>query len=162
MRKYILAIGMILLLLDGFSQRQLPEVTVENPEGDRCTIREVINDSIPVVLAFWATTCKPCIQELDALSETFHDWKEILDFKVVAVATDDSRAALRVRSMAEGREWPFQILLDKNQELKRAMNVNNIPFLFVLDKTGKIVYSHCGYTPGAEMEVLNVLKKLRS
>ena len=62
------------------------------------------------------------------MSEVFEDWREKLDFKVVAVSTDDSRAALRARSMAEGREWPFELLLDKNQELKRAMNVNSIPF----------------------------------
>ncbi len=161
MRGCVLVISLVLLFLNGFSQQQLPAVTVENPGGDRYAIKKVMNDSVPVVLSFWATTCKPCIQELDALSEVYEDWKEKLDFKVVAVSTDDSRAALRARSMAEGREWPFELLLDKNQELKRAMNVNSIPFLFILDKTGKVVYSHCGYTPGAEAEVLNVLEKLK-
>lgn len=161
MKGCILAVVLVLLFQHVFSQRQLPDVTVENLAGDRCSVREVMNDSVPVVLAFWATTCKPCIQELDALSEKFEDWKEILDFKVVAVATDDSRTALKVRPMTEGRDWPFEVLLDKNQELKRAMNVSSIPFLFVLDKTGKVVHSHCGYTPGAEMEVLNVLEKLK-
>lgn len=161
MRRCVSVIGLVLLFLDVFSQRQLPDVTVENSGGDRYAIKEIMNDSLPVVLAFWATTCKPCIQELDALSEVLEDWKEIIDFKVVAVSTDDSRSALKVRSMAEGREWPFEILLDKNQEFKRAMNVNSIPFLFVLDRTGKVVYSHSGYTPGSEREVLNVLEKLK-
>lgn len=63
--------------------------------------------------------------------------------------------------MVEGREWPFTVILDRNQDLKRAMNVNGIPFLFVLDKTGRIVYTHNGYTPGAETAVLSVLEKLR-
>ena len=161
MRGCVLVISLVLLFLNGFSQQQLPDVTVENPGGDRYAIKKIKNYFVPVVLSFWATTCKPCIQELDALSEVYEDWKEKLDFKVVAVSTDDSRAALRARSMAEGREWPFELLLDKNQELKRAMNVNSIPFLFILDKTGKVVYSHCGYTPGAESEVLNVLEKLK-
>ena len=64
-----MVISLVLLFLNGFSQQQLPDVTVENPGGDRYAIKEVMNDSVPVVLAFWATTCKPCIQELDALSE---------------------------------------------------------------------------------------------
>ena len=161
MRRCVSVIGLVLLFLDVFSQRQLPDVTVENSGGDCYAIKEMMNDSLPVVLAFWATTCKPCIQELDALSEVLEDWKEIIDFKVVAVSTDDSRSALKARSMAEGREWPFEILLDKNQEFKRAMNVNSIPFLFVLDRTGKVVYSHSGYMPGSEREVLNVLEKLK-
>ena len=97
MRACVLVISLVLLFLNGFSQQQLPAVTVENPGGDRYAIKEVMNDSVPVVLAFWATTCKPCIQELDALSEVFEDWREKLDFKVVAVSTDDSRAALRAR-----------------------------------------------------------------
>ena len=161
MKKRTLIIGLIFLFFNGIAQRQLPGVIVGDMEGKSGDIRRILNDSVPVVLAFWGTTCKPCIQELDALSEVFEDWKKRVDFKVVAVSTDDSRAAVKVRPMVEGREWPFTVILDRNQDLKRAMNVNGIPFLFVLDKTGRIVYTHNGYTPGAETAVLSVLEKLR-
>ena len=85
MRGCVLVISLVLLFLNGFSQQQLPDVTVENPGGDRYAIKKVMNDSVPVVLSFWATTCKPCIQELDALSEVYEDRKvkELLDFMII-------------------------------------------------------------------------------
>lgn len=42
----------------------------------------------------------------------------------------------------------------------RAMNVSVTPQVFVVDKNGKIVYSHTGYTPGSEKELLKVIKKI--
>lgn len=85
MKKRTLIIGLIFLFFNGIAQRQLPGVIVEDMEGKSGDIRGILNDSVPVVLAFWGTTCKPCIQELDALSEVFEDWKKRVDFKVVAV-----------------------------------------------------------------------------
>lgn len=161
MKRYLLVICLLFPVIVLFAQRSLPPVAVADLQGNRYEISAILNDSLPVVLAFWSTTCKPCIQELDALNEVFDEWKEIVDFKIVAVATDDSRASVKVRPMVKGREWHFLVLLDKNQDLKRAMNVSGIPFLFVLDGNGKVVYSHNGYTPGAETEVLKILKRLK-
>ncbi|MFR7709137.1 MAG: TlpA family protein disulfide reductase, partial [Alistipes inops] len=53
------------------------------------------------------------------------------------------------------------VLYDKNQDFKRAMNVNMVPHVFVLDGEGKIVYNHTGYTPGSEAELLEVIKGLQ-
>ena len=59
-----------------------------------------------------------------------------------------------------GEGWQYEIILDENQDLARAMNVNNPPMTYIVDAEGKIVYSHQGYTPGAEDELEAQLKKL--
>ena len=41
------------------------------------------------------------------------------------------------------------------------MNVQFTPQVYVVDKDGKIVYSHTGYTPGGEYELFEVIKKLQ-
>ena len=41
------------------------------------------------------------------------------------------------------------------------MNVSYTPQVFVVDKNGKVVYSHTGYTPGSEQELIDVIKKLK-
>lgn len=162
MKKRILIVFMMVsVLLPAMAQKELPKVMVENLKNETIDIRTVLNDSLPVVLSFWGTTCKPCLMELDALAEVYEEWQETAPFKVVAVATDDSRAASKVKAMAGGRGWPFEVVLDKNQDLKRAMNINSIPFLYVVDKRGNIVYTHSGYTPGSELEVYDVLKNLK-
>ena len=90
------------------------------------------------------------------------DWLDEADFQVVAVSIDDTRSAAKAKALASGNGWSdFIVLYDKNQDFKRAMNVNMVPHVFVLDGEGKIVYNHTGYTPGSEAELLEVIKGLQ-
>lgn len=114
-----------------------------------------------MIVSFWSTTCKPCILELDAVYDALPDWQEEVDFRVVAVSTDDSRMLAKAKSLAEGHGWAedYILLFDKNKDFMRAMNVSMVPHVFVLDADGKVVYSHTSYSPGSELELLEALKK---
>ena len=141
---------------------QIPNVKVENGKGEMISASSLVDGKTPLVISFWSTTCKPCIRELNTINDQLEDWKEEVDFRVIAVSTDDSRSASKAKAMAAGNGWEdFMVLYDKNLELKRAMNVNLTPQIFVTDGNGKIVYSHTGYSQGSEMEVLKTLKKLK-
>lgn len=161
MKRNILLLGILMISFLSIAQSKLPKVMVETLKGEQIELSSFLSDSMPIVISFWGTTCKPCLMELDALAEVFEEWNNEVKFKVIAVATDDSRAASKVRVMASGRGWPFQVVLDKNQELKRIMNVNVIPQLFVFNRKGEMVYSHSGYTPGSELEIYKVLKGIK-
>ena len=141
---------------------QLPAVNVETLKGETLSTSSLVDGKTPVILSFWSTTCKPCICELDAISELLPDWLEEVDFRVAAVSTDDNRFVAKARSMVSGRGWDdFVLLFDKNQEFMRAMNVTLTPQVFIIDTDGKIAYSHTGYTPGSENELLKKLKELK-
>ena len=60
--------------------------------------------------------------------------------------------------MVDGFGWEYEVLLDPNGEFKRAMNVQNVPHVFVLDSQGDIVYNHTGYTDGSETDLRKYLK----
>ncbi len=152
----ILALG----LASSLPAQTLPDVGIENQSGETVSTKSLIGGK-PMIISFWSTTCKPCIMELNAINEQLEEWREEADFEVVAISTDDSRSVGRARAMTRGNGWEFICLYDKNQELKRAMNVNLTPQIFVTDGNGKIVYSHTGYSQGSEMEVLKTLKKLK-
>jgi peroxiredoxin len=99
---------------------------------------------------------------LDAINDAMPDWLEEANFRVVAVSTDDSRFVSQARTLAEGHGWSdFTVLYDKNQDFMRAMNVTVTPQVFVVDKNGRIVYSHTGYTPGSEEELIRTIRKLQ-
>ena len=72
---------------------------------------------------------------------------------MIAVTIDDSRNVKKVKPKVLGEGWTYEIILDENQDLARAMNINNPPMTFIVDGEGNIVYSHQGYTPGAEDEL---------
>ena len=97
---------------------------------------------------------------MNAINEVMEDWKKEADFQVIAVSIDDSRFTSRARSMAKGYNWQFTCLFDKNQDLKRAMNVNLTPQVFVVDGKGNVVYSHTGYVPGNEEELFEKIKEI--
>ena len=154
---------LMLAMMVGFgaSAQSLPDVKVENQEGKVISIQELV-DGTPMIISFWSTTCKPCIMELNAINESLYDWLEEVDMKVVAVSVDDARTVSRARAMTQGQGWDdYVCVYDKNQDLKRAMNVSLTPHTFVVDGKGNIVASHSGYTPGSEQELFEEIKALK-
>lgn len=160
MRTLFLAIS---LLMSTLAFAQVPSVKVENSKGESFDTKTLLEARKPMIISFWSTSCKPCIRELDAIYDALPDWKEEADFNVVAVSTDDSRLLTKARSFAEGRGWgeDYILLFDKNQDFMRAMNVSQVPHVFVLDAKGKVVYSHTSYLPGGEAELIAAIKKCK-
>jgi peroxiredoxin len=111
------------------------------------------------VFSFWATWCVPCLNELDAINDNYAKWSKELNMEVVAISIDDARTSKRVKPLLNGKKWPYTILMDSNQDLKRALSVANVPYTIVV-KNKKIVYIHNGYSQGAEKELYNKLKQL--
>lgn len=149
------------LLISAVAAAQVPSVTVENSKGEAFDTKSLLDEGTPMIVSFWSTSCKPCILELDAIYDALPDWQEEADFRVVAVATDDSRMLAKAKSFSEGRGWSedFVLLFDKNKDFMRAMNVSVVPHVFVIDGAGKVVYSHTSYSPGSELELLKAIKK---
>ena len=127
---------------------------------------EIGNDGSPMIVSFWATWCKPCIQELKTIEEEYEYWQDETGVKLIAISIDDNRTAGQVKSMVYGFDWPYEVYLDRNQALKRAMNVVNVPHTFLLDGEGKIVYQHTSYIPGDEQDlydhVLELVEKAKA
>ena len=141
---------------------QIPSVKVEDGKGKVFDTARLVDGETPMIISFWAVTCKPCIRELDAINDLYPDWIEEANFRVVAVSTDDARFTAQARSLAEGHGWSdYTLVYDKNGDFKRAMNVQFTPQVFVVDKNGKIAYSHTGYTPGGEYELFEIIKSLQ-
>lgn len=162
MKRVFLLMALLAVSFNSFAQKTLPKVEVTTLDGAAYQIQDILNDGVPVILSFWYTTCKPCLQELGAFNDAFPDWQDEADFKVVAVSTDDARSSAKVAPMVNGRGWAdFTFLLDTNGDLRRAMSVQTQPTVFILDKTGKVVYTHTGYTPGNEEELFEEILKLQ-
>ena len=159
--KKLLFLMLAVMVGVGASAQSLPDVKIENQEGKVISTKSLA-DGTPMIISFWSTTCKPCIQELNAINDNLYDWLEEVDMKVVAVSVDDARTVSRARAMTKGQGWDdYVCLYDKNQDFKRAMNVSLTPHTFIVDGKGNIVYSHSGYTPGSEQELFEKIKKLK-
>jgi thiol-disulfide isomerase/thioredoxin len=153
-------LALLLTSFCSFGQKKLPNVTLNNLDGKSISIVNNYAEKDKLyVFSFWATWCTPCVNELDELNELQSDWKKELNVEFIAISIDDSRTQKRVKPLVKGKEWTFNILLDSNQDLKRALSIVNVPYTLVV-KNGSIVHVQNGYTPGSENELLEKLKSL--
>jgi thiol-disulfide isomerase/thioredoxin len=153
----------ILLLFVGlnlFAQKQLPNLNLTNLDGKSVSLKTDFAEKDKLyIFSFWATWCTPCINELEEVNDLQEEWKKSLNLEIVAVATDDSRTQKRVKPLVNGKGWTYNVLLDVNQDFKRALSIVNIPYTIVV-KNGKIVHVQNGYVPGSENELFEKLKSL--
>jgi thiol-disulfide isomerase/thioredoxin len=155
MKKILLPLIAVLLTANVFAQnKKLPDINLKDLDGNIVNTQNLADSGKIVVLNFWATWCGPCVKELTAINESIEEWKEKYNMEFVAVSIDNSRTTNKVKPFVEGKAWEgYKILLDVNEDLKRAMNVLNPPFTYIIDAGGNIVYKHEGYQPGAEIEL---------
>ena len=60
----------------------------------------------------------------------------------------------------ESSSWDYEVYIDQNQDLKRAMNVVNVPHTFIIDGKGNIVWQHTAFVEGSEEEVIELIRRL--
>jgi peroxiredoxin len=146
----------IFFYIFSYSQDKMPSVFLKTIEGKSINSKFTYNKNGLTIYSFWATWCVPCINELDAINKDFDKWKLETNVKLVAVSTDDARTKRRVRPLVNGKKWSFDVLIDENQALKRALNINGIPHTIVT-KGSKIIYRKIGYKPGEENDLYNFI-----
>lgn len=130
--------------------------------GNLVNIQELATLGEPLIVSFWATWCTPCKKELSNYSDLYADWQKDYKVKVVAISIDDARNTSKVKAYVNGVKWPFLVLLDPNEDMKRSLNFQTVPFTMLLDGNGKIIYRHNSYVEGDEFVMEEKLKKLIS
>jgi len=143
-----------------FIGKKLPSVDIQTLDGKRVNISDYGKRGKITILSFWATWCGPCKLELNNISDIYDDWRKDYDVELIAISIDDSRSTAKVKSFVQGQGWDFEVLLDPNQDLKRAFNFQMPPFTVLADKEGTIVSTHLGYKNGDELILEEKIKQL--
>ncbi len=159
---FTLAMQFLFLLSNaqGLNNAKIPAAEVRTLTGANFSTSKLSNNGKPMIIDFWATWCKPCIAELDAIADNYPDWKKETGVKVVAISVDDQRTSSKVPSFIKEKGWTYDVYLDPNQDFQRAMQVINCPCTFIVDGTGKIVWVHNSYIEGDEDKLYSALKKV--
>ncbi|HOP45342.1 MAG TPA: TlpA disulfide reductase family protein [Flavobacteriales bacterium] len=162
MKNLFLSFALSVMTLSLTAQGSLPSVNLRSMDGKTVDTKTWNNGGKPMIVNFWATWCSPCKRELTAIAEKYDQWQEETGVKLIAVSIDDARSSARVAPYVNGQDWDYEVYLDPNGDLKRAMNVNNVPHTFLIDGNGKIVWQHTNYEPGDENELYKKVKELAS
>lgn len=159
MLKTILVVAFMALTTAAGAQT-LPSVTIKDISGKTVRTDTLSNNGKPFIIDFFATWCKPCNRELTAIAEVYDDWKEETGVKLYAVSIDQAQNINKVKPLVDGNGWEYDVLLDPNGDFKRALGIQMIPYVLIVDGNGKIVFKHNGYTEGAEKELIEKVREL--
>jgi cytochrome c biogenesis protein CcmG/thiol:disulfide interchange protein DsbE len=164
MKKYIIFLACLftgnVLFAQGLKNAKVPATEVKTLNGALFNTSKFSNGGKPYIIDFWATWCKPCIAELDAIADDYGDWVKETGVKVIAIAVDDQRTTAKVPSFVKQKGWSYEVYLDPNQDFQRNMQVINCPCTFIVDGTGQIVWVHNSYLEGDESKLYDALKKV--
>jgi thiol-disulfide isomerase/thioredoxin len=103
-----------------------------------------------VVLDFWATWCKPCIQSFPAMQQVMQQFPEVAFLFVATFETGD--ALQKVKQFNREKSFPFRYLLDEplkgesNYKAFTHFKVPSVPYKVVLDKQGNIRFRSGGFS----------------
>ncbi len=158
--KAILLTGLLLLSCVGASYAQLPAIKLKSIDGREVSTDTLNNNGKPFIISFFATWCKPCNRELNAIHEVYEDWKEETGVKLYAISIDEAQNVQKVKPLVDGYGWEYEVLLDPNSDFRRAMGVPLVPHVFVIDGNGKVALNRSGYTEGGEEHLIEVVREL--
>jgi cytochrome c biogenesis protein CcmG/thiol:disulfide interchange protein DsbE len=163
MKKFYSAfLFLVLLTLSVCAQdkgQKIPSVKIKNMDGKVFDTDSITNGGKPIIISFWATWCKPCVNELNTIAEEYSDWQAETGVKLIAISIDDARSSSSVKPFVSGKNWDYEIYLDPNGDFKRAMNVNTVPHTFLINGNREIISQHTSFSPGDEDKLLEDLKK---
>ena len=144
----------LMLLGSGFgllSAQSINDLNLKDVDGKAFSIETALTRG-PVLLAFWATWCKPCRKELPALKTIYETYVDS-GLTILAVSQDAPRSLGKVRSFIKASGLPYNFLIDPNGEQSSRLYVRDIPYLILANRSGRVIYTHRGYRTGDEIEV---------
>ncbi|MEZ4984106.1 MAG: TlpA disulfide reductase family protein [Saprospiraceae bacterium] len=142
------------------AQQQIQSAELKTLSGQTVNLADVIAEQDYTIISFWATWCKPCQAELDAIADLYPEWQEDLGVQLVAITIDTQRQLGKVPGLLSTKGWEYTVLSDANNVMRNQLGFQAIPQTYVVDKEGNVVYNHSGYTAGDELELETKLKEL--
>ncbi|MEE4311849.1 MAG: TlpA disulfide reductase family protein [candidate division KSB1 bacterium] len=149
----------LLLLIPVFAAGQdLSKIELHTLNGKKFNMNKNLDHDATVVL-FWATWCLPCKKEFPAVQKLIEKFKD-KDIQVLAVSTDSPRSQAKVKSFARMQKYDFTYLMDLKGEVTTKLLIKSVPHTLLLDRSGKVIYTHRGYRLGDEVELEKALMKM--
>jgi len=148
MKKLVLLLFLVPSLI--FSQ-DLSNLEFKDLSGNKFLIKDNLDNDATIVL-FWATWCIPCKKEFPEIQKLVKKYPD-KKISIITISQDTPRSLVKVKSYANTHDYGFIYLIDPEGIGSSKLMVNAVPHSMLLDKTGKVFYSHIGYRQGDEAEL---------
>ncbi|HKP87016.1 MAG TPA: redoxin family protein [Blastocatellia bacterium] len=116
-----------------------PDFSVTRPDKKQARLSDFKGKV--VLINFWATWCGPCHAEMSQLQKLVDRYKNEPDVIILAISTDENRAAVRPFMQKNG--YTIAVAYDNNAAA--GFRVEGIPTTLLIDRGGVIQFKDVGY-----------------
>ncbi len=116
--------------------RIAPDFVLSSLSGNEVRLADALERKKMVLIAFWATWCPPCVQEISELNRLYEKYSEQIEILAVNVQED----ALTLKIFREKHPMHYTVLLDSTGEVTRKYGVAALPVAILLAKEREIIY----------------------
>jgi len=103
------------------------DFTLRDVEGHQVQLSDFRGKT--VLLAFWATWCPPCKEELPALQKIYEQYQD----KDLVILTVDDEEPATIKDFLRARHYSFPALVDSNRAVFKEFAVHFIPTAIVIN-----------------------------
>jgi len=142
---------------------QLPQFSITKMSGSIVDSKKL--EGKVVILDFFGTWCKPCIEELkelDKIQTVFKDSKDVVFYVINANYGNDTPE--KFKTFIDKHNYKFQFAYDYDSEIVKLLKLQKlgVPVLLIIDKEQNIRIQHLGYNPAETNFSKNIIKTINS
>ncbi|MFB9869405.1 redoxin family protein [Vreelandella sulfidaeris] len=130
-----------------FAVDTLPEVTLEDVEGNKMALSSLTDSGDLIIVNLWATWCPPCLREMPLLEEA-----DQRDGVSVVVVNQGEELLPLVRYLAEQQLEFRYALRDPSQQLLALFEAPGLPTSVLFDRQGNTLDVHVGELTRADLD----------
>jgi peroxiredoxin len=140
--------------------KEAPDISIPDMDGKRVALKDFRGKI--VLLAFWASWCPRCEEELIYLQGVYKTSPDIVVLAVNQESQNISRAHLeRIRKTLKDWKIDFPVLVDKNLDAWNGFCLNALPTSIIIDKTGVVRYAEANYYWATQDQIAEVIQSIR-
>lgn len=143
----IFGTALILLSCSG-SQSDLDKISLQTLEGQPINMDDFKGKR--VFVNFWATWCKPCIQEMPTIAKA----QESVGSENVVFLFPSNESTDLILEFKERRNFDFNYVQAQNLE---ALNIQALPTTMIFNESGKLIFSEMGFRDWSTSENLTLI-----
>ncbi len=142
------------------SGQEAPGFTIEDIDGKPVSLSDY--EGKVVLLAFWASWCPRCMEELAFLQGLYTGLSKELVVLAINQETQNLSPAhvAKLKDEVTSLGIQFPILLDKNLDVWKSYCINALPTSVILDRKGAVRFAEPNYYWASQKKIKEVLSEL--